>query len=230
MMFDDLEASSFIYSSSFYQNEFEDILRGIIVCSNCITSSGVTIPNDENEIRDLILKDYLKVQDFKEKHFNLANYHFDRETMENTGRADIRVLPVKDNYINDDAYYIIECKRLDNQNLTGISGLNAEYIKNGICRFVTDYYSSYFGVNGMIGFVVEELDIEANRKHINTLLYNDYINAQEKQVNANTVQEITPIQLSENFNYSYTSTHQVNEQKQIVLYHLMLDFSKNIEI
>jgi hypothetical protein len=227
MMFESLDASSYYYSSSFYQNEFEDILRGIIVCYNCINSSRLSLPNDENEIRDVMLNNYLKVEHFKREHFNLANYHFDYETIEKTGRADIRILPVNP-YINDKAYYIIECKRLDNQNLTGITGLNAEYTKNGICRFVTEYYTSFFGINGMIGFVVENFDIDKNIVHINSFLNQDLTNAKGENVNAMPVQEITPIEISADFNYSFKSTHKTTVQNEIVLYHLMFDFSRNM--
>jgi hypothetical protein len=136
-------------------------------------------------------------------------------------------LPVNP-YINDKAYYIIECKRLDNQNLTGITGLNAEYTKNGICRFVTEYYTSFFGINGMIGFVVENFDIDKNIVHINSFLNQDLTNAKGENVNAMPVQEITPIEISADFNYSFKSTHKTTVQNEIVLYHLMFDFSRNM--
>lgn len=57
-------------------------------------------------------------------------------------------------FINDDVYYIIECKRLDINNLNGISGLNGEYILEGICCFVFLKYLCYYKINGMIVFIV----------------------------------------------------------------------------
>ncbi len=228
MMFENINAANFGFSSSFYLNEFEDILRGIIVCSNCINSSGVALPNDENKIRDVMLLKYLKNESFKNAHFNLASYHFDYETIENTGRADIRILPIN-KYINDEAYYIIECKRLNNQNLKGSTGLNAEYVQNGICRFVTSYYSSYFRINGMIGFVVDNLDIDNNITCLNLFLNKDLTNDRQENVNAMPIQEIKPIEISEDFKYSYTSTHQTVSLNEITLYHLMFNFSKQIQ-
>jgi hypothetical protein len=228
MMFENINATNFGYGSSFYRNEFEDILRGIIFCYNCINSSELLLPNNENEIRNVMLKDYLKVESFKKSHFNLASYHFDYETIENSGRADIRILPVN-KYINDEAYYIIECKRLDNQNLTGVSGLNSEYVKNGVCRFVTGYYSSYFRINGMIGFVVDNLDIDKNAAHINSFLNEDLTNDRGENVTTMPIQEIKPIVISEDFNYSYTSIHKNVLNDEIVIYHLMFDFLKNIK-
>ena len=78
----------------------------------------------------------MKNSQYKHTHSPLNDFYFDKEVPEQDGRADIKVL-TRNCFEDDDAYYIIECKRLDNINTTGIAGLNAEYIKNGICRFVT---------------------------------------------------------------------------------------------
>lgn len=228
MIFENINATNFGYSPSFYVTEFEDILRGIIVCSQCINSSVEKLRNNENEIRDIMLLKYLKNESFKKSHFNLANYHFDYETIENTGRADIRILPINP-YVNDEAYYIIECKRLNNKNLTGMAGLNAEYVKNGMCRFVTGYYSTYYGLNGMIGFVVDNLDVDKNINHLNTFLDKSLTNDRGEIVNAMSIQKITPIELCDEFKYSYKSKHQTLSQKDITLYHLIFNFSQQIQ-
>jgi len=228
MRYTKLSATGYEYSAAFYQKEFEDILRGIIVCCRNICSSDISLPNNENEIRNIIIRDYLKIEDFKRAHFNLSKYHFDYETVENYGRADIRILPVNP-YLNDHAYYVIECKRLDRRNLKGATGLNAEYVKNGICRFVTGYYSSYFKINGMIGFFVESMLFEENINNLNTLLSENLINDKGDTVNASHLQEITPTNIIPDFNFSYISTHRINDQDNLILYHLMIDFSKNIQ-
>lgn len=44
----------------------------------------------------------------------------------------------------------IECKRID-----GTADLNKKYVKEGVARFVTQKYSSYYGRNVMLGFVVK---------------------------------------------------------------------------
>lgn len=98
---------------------------------------------------------YLQDFDFKVKNWIKEFEVWLRKSTENTGRVDIRILPTKDEYVNDRAYYIIECKRLNTTNPKGATGLNAEYVKNGICRFSTGYYSSYFGCSAMFGFLVE---------------------------------------------------------------------------
>ena len=57
---------------------------------NTILNSGISLVNDENLIRDEFLK-YLQDFDFKVKN-ELRNLKFDKETTENTGRVDIRIL------------------------------------------------------------------------------------------------------------------------------------------
>ena len=44
--------------------------------------------------------------------------------------------------------------------------------KEGIKRFTIDQYSAYYGVNGMIGFVIEKMNIDNNINNINQLLEN----------------------------------------------------------
>jgi hypothetical protein len=182
---------------------------------------NVKLNNDENEIRDVLYLNYLNNNSIRNK-IGLTDYFFDREIQEDTtnGRTDIRVISI-DSFKDTSAYYIIECKRIDSINNTGISGLNAKYIKNGICRFVTEAYSAYYKTNGMIGFVVESIDISNNVKSINALLEGGF-------ADANTTIVLGNLPIFEGFDYSYYSTHRRNDE-QILIYHLMLDFAKNIQ-
>jgi len=220
MSFNALNATVFESKSNFYFAEFEDILYKIILCYNFMTTDKVSLINDENSIRNIILSNYLKVERFKVL-FGLTNYLFDKEIEEDTGRIDIRIMPINP-FLNDDAYYIIECKRIDNTNIDGTTGLNAKYIENGICRFITEKYPSYYQTNGMIGFVVEPIDIHKNTQSINKLLRQEFLNACTKQ-------ELTYKEIHPQFKHSYYSRHTIFN-KTIILYHLMLDFSGNIKI
>ena len=180
--------------------------------------------NNENSIRDYILIDYLKNNTIRHE-IGLTNFLFDREVPEDTtiGRTDIKVQS-PNTLIDTGAYYIIECKRIDAVNQTGTTGLNAQYIKQGICRFTSSTYSSYYRANGMIGFVVTEIDISENIRHINTLMRDSF-----KQ-HCNLVSELTQRTILNGFEYSYCSVHQVNESQNITMYHLMLDFSENMVV
>ena len=183
----------------------------------------ITVPaNDENRIRDILLLNYLKKRKIKMM-VNLKDYRFDREIPEDStkGRVDIRIIS-KNDFEIDEAYYIIECKRLNNKNLTGTTGLNAEYIRNGIFRFVEKKYTAYYQVNGMIGFVVEPMDIDRNIQNINMLIKNNY-----KQ--SNTRKMLSKFEFIEDFKYSYLSTHEDIEGNRLKLYHLMFDFSNSLE-
>ena len=224
----DLNANKFDFSLTRRNTYFESILAKCVIVYDNIHSSNELIENNENKIRDKFLE-YLQNINFKMAQ-ELKHLKFDKEIPERTGRVDIRVLPTKDEYINDEAYYIIECKRLDSNNLTGDTGLNAEYVKNGVCRFVTDYYSSYFAYNAMFGFVVESVNIQTDIvDNINSMLTKDFTNAQGLQVNANATQVMQYEDFACGYPYSYISKHTHISGKEIDLYHLMFDLSKNIQ-
>jgi hypothetical protein len=221
-MTNQLDPSAFPGSADFYIAEFESILVGITSCYKMMIEDNVSVPsNDENGIRDILLLNYLKNREIRRK-VKLINYRFDREIPEDTtrGRVDIRIVS-KNDFEIDEAYYAIECKRLDNNRTSGTSGLNGKYIKEGIMRFITEHYSSYYRINGMIGFIVEQMNISDNVNNINRLL-------EEKYKNANTKSGLKSVHFINRFKYSYCSTHGVANGREIKLYHLMFDFSKNL--
>lgn len=222
-----MNAASFVYSSTRRDTYFETVLTTCVEVYKEIINSSIELEDNENKIRDKFLK-YLQNLDFKKSH-ELKNLKFDKETAENAGRADIRVLPTKDEYINDEEYYLIECKRLNSQNLNGISGLNAEYVKNGICRFVSGYYSTHYGCNALFGFVVEHVDMENDIvNNINSMLNVTMTNDHDVDVNANVIQQMCNQDFANSYPYSYISTHTHISGSELVLYHLMFDFSNNI--
>ena len=218
-----LNASEFTESVLFYEKEFENIFSGITYCYKLMVKDNIQVPaNNENKIRDVLLSNYLQNQKIKDK-VGLTNFRFDRETLENTtnGRVDIRILS-KNDFNIDPAYYIIECKRIDNKNLNGKTGLNAKYIEEGIMRFVKTKYSAYYGLNGMIGFVVEKMSIAKNIENINILLRDNFLEA-------NTKKEIIKTNFIKDFEYQYSSVHKTINKKLLKLYHLMFDFYNLID-
>jgi hypothetical protein len=221
MMFTELNSSGYQYNGIFYSAEFEDILSKIITCYNLMLADNVSLTNDENTIRDLLYLNYLNSDAVRES-VGLQSYYFDRETQEDrtAGRSDIRILTAN-SFIETAAYYIIECKRLDAKNPNGTAGLNAKYIENGICRFASNFYSLHYKTNGMIGFIVQPININQNTDSINQLLKTIH-------TSANTTQELKYLEIVSGFRYSYYSTHRV-KGIDVVICHLMLDFSKNIK-
>ena len=219
MMFSELNASTYKYSSVYYYAEFESILSKIIACYLLMLKEKVDVYNDENKIRDVIVNNYLKKEHYKQQ-FNLTNYLFDSETPENKGRIDIRIMPINP-FKGDEAYYIIECKRLDANNPKGTSGLNGEYISEGICRFTSSKYSCYYKTNCMIAFIVQPINIQENIDSLNYII-------KTSSFPSHTIQNIQQRKIVNNFDYSYYSIHRVNNNN-ITIYHLMLDFSNNIK-
>lgn len=182
----------------------------------------VKLENDENKIRDCLLLNYLK-NDKVRKDIDLLKWHFEREVQEDhsVGRTDIKVIS-PNTFEKQEAYYILECKRLENKNTSGTTGLNAEYIKNGIARFTSKYYSSFHRVNGMIGFIVDVLDIHSNTENINSLLSKSFSSIE-------TTKTITKDNFIEDFDYHYHSTHRDEDKDDLKIYHLMLDFNGYIK-
>ena len=218
MKFPELDASAYNFSDEFFSKEFEEILSKIIACYRHMLSDNIVLPDNENKIRDSLLGGYLKNTPIK-KQYGLTDYLFDPELPENTGRIDIRVMPLNP-FIDDKAYYVIECKRLNSTNQNGKTGLNGEYISSGICRFVSEKYTSFYDVNGMIGFIVEALRIADNVESINKLLGSSF-------TEANATRLLQAKSILADFDYSYYSTHKT-ENGEVTIYHLMFDFSQNI--
>lgn len=219
MMFGELNASGFSYNSTFYNAEFESILSKIILCYQRLVRDRVMLPNNENLIRDCLYLNYLN-NNIVRKEIGLKDYYFDREILEDRthGRTDIRIL-TSYSFEDTDAYYIVECKRLNCVNTNGATGLNSEYVKNGIFRFISKTYSTFYRTNGMIGFITDTMDIDENVSCISNLML--------AQGNSNTSRKIEFREIVEKFKFSYSSGHKVDDIN-LTLYHLMFDVSKNI--
>ena len=218
-MFNSLDASNFEGSVPFYDANFQYIMHKISVCYSMIVSSKVQLSKDENFIRDVLVNDYLNNNLIKE---NLKlNYFFNPEVPEkNIKRPDIKIQSPNDIY-KTEAYYSIECKVLDNKNVKGASGLNAKYIKNGIRRFTDKEYTSHFRINGMIGFIIEEMNIHQNTDDINSLLESSFGHIK-------TTKPLTNEKYFDDFEYHYSSIHDDIDNFQLRIHHLMLDLSTNI--
>ena len=171
------------------------------------------MPNDENKIRSIMLEEYMKKQ---KNVYGMSDYRFDLEIPENyvgdgkhIGRVDIRIL-LKNDFEKEDAYYVIECKRLD-----GTADLNKKYVKKGIARFITQKYSSYYGKNIMLGFVVKKIDISANAKLIEKIQNTEsdkHMHGNFEFIDSNCVAE------------SYRCIYQI-QSGEVELCHIFSDYS-----
>ena len=155
--------------------DFERICEYIISMCELIVEEyeerALKLPNDENIIKNTLLEDYLKKN---KKSFGMLEYRFAPEALEHyngkgayIGRTDIQIV-LKTDFEKDDAYYIVECKRID-----GSTRLNKDYVKKGIARFVSERYSSYYGRNIMLAFVVKNINISDNVLEIEMLQNNE---------------------------------------------------------
>jgi hypothetical protein len=194
-----------------------------------LLADKVTLLKDENGIRNTLLLNYLKNDDIRQA-VELLDFNFEREVPEDhsIGRTDIKITTIK-TFLKQKEYYTIECKLIDHKNLRGPTGLNAKYVANGICRFTSGYYhTSSETVNGMIGFVVSEMDIDKNIENINYLQTIELKNSEGILVQSNTTKFLTRSTFIDKFDYQCVSEHKKNDGCSVKLYHLMLDCTKNI--
>ena len=144
-----IDVSNFSRVHFVKHKEFKNILTKIVMCyemmcNDCVTQKR-TLPNNENQLRDILHYEYLNLNQIRAK-IKLNQYLFVPEVPEdhrkdNTrGRADLRVIIKSRSFENPQEHFTIECKRLD-----GNTSLNEAYIVNGILRFVNEnpLYSSY---------------------------------------------------------------------------------------
>ena len=189
-----LDATILEDADIYYENIFKNLLLNIYSCYEYMLADKIKVPkNDENEIRDILYK-YISKRKIRNEICNIDGFNFDKEVDEKTGRIDLKIKDIND-FEDFDSYYIIECKRLD-----GKSTLNKYYINHGINRFTSGYYSSSYGINGMLAFVVEKIDIHSNMDKIG-----GFFNCLE-------------------INKLYDSNHSNKK-----LFRLIMDFSSNIK-
>lgn len=200
----------------------EEIIDKILDCckimiEDCV-KNGNKIRNDEGEIRDYLLENYLDNNLVRRK-IGLTKFLFQTEVREKKpgihkyGYVDIKILIYPNSFEDTEAYFVIECKRID-----GTSALNNKYISDGVCRFVspTAYYTTYRNRNIMFGFVVKNIDITNNVKKINLIQKS----RTELTITEGLIRRLGNIYISK---YKY-------DTKDIMLYHIFHDFSVIISI
>jgi hypothetical protein len=217
-------ANPFAPKDDYCEYELQQIMQHVLSCHNLMIFDGVSIANNENKIRNRLIKNYLMNQKVKNK-IGITGFRFFPEVAiiddndDEVGYTDIHVVLGGSHFDNDDAVFILECKRLDGKGDLGKDNLNGKYVNNGIMRFTSEQYPSYFRLNAMIGFCVEPFDININtnqklNQHLTQWCPNEILSP--------IVQEL----FIDDFEYTYSSVHRItSSQKAIKLYHLMLDTS-----
>ncbi|AIL47807.1 hypothetical protein BD94_4032 [Elizabethkingia anophelis NUHP1] len=202
------------YIKTYIDRNFEFILTQIYKCYKMMLEDYDTVENNENKLKNRLYRDYLNNQRVRNL-LGLNNFIFKTETAlidgnyNERGYSDIEVIDLKKSFYSTEASYIIECKRLDSKNPNNKKSLYRLYIEEGINRFIKEKYPSYFGVNGMLGFIVEKTNIESQ--------FSSLINLENYL-------------FIENYNSSYKTEHETVTNKNVILYHLMFDFSNKISL
>lgn len=218
-----LDAGIFQYTKDTYETFFKAILSKIIICYSKSLQDNKILERNEEHIRDYLYRHYLNKNEIRNE-IGL-NYNIVTESKEygknKVGYTDIKIC--HPNSLRDTSlYYVIECKILNSEKLLGKTGLNGKYVSEGIKRFTTKKYLTNCSVNGMIGFVVETMNLKSNYKNINIILKKHFSDIQ-------TDKYLKFCKIEDNFHYSYFSIHKTEDNEKIKLYHLMLDYSPKIK-
>ncbi|MBO0949218.1 hypothetical protein [Fibrella forsythiae] len=218
----DLGESQFIK-----RQEFIVVLNGIASCYAESLGSSKLLENDEEKIRDWLVYDYLLENEFREK-YNLENYIFEAEPKHLGGVSayiDIKVLNAKNFKNLKTDYFVVECKRLD-----GGKSLNRKYVTEGMNRFVIEEkYSSHYGLNAMIGFIVKDFSPLQNLNSISLLMKSEKNEIINNTIFNSSDSIFSQCNLNSNFSYSYNSKHKLAITKtDLELFHLMFNYSKLI--
>ncbi len=199
-----------------------EIIDKILSCCNIMVddcvANGDKVRNDEEEIRDYLLENYLANNSVRRK-VGLTRFLFQAEVRERKlgsqkyGNIDIKILIQPNSFEDTRAYFVIECKRID-----GSSILNKKYIDDGVYRFVgpTAYYTTYENRNIMFGFIVKKIDVIDNVGKINLI--------QRSKTELSIIEDFT-----KKLNNVYTGKYKYCHN-DITLYHIFHDFSKIIDI
>ena len=173
-----------VYKEELFNRIVDAIVKGCELMVRDCTKGRRRLYNHEEKIRTYLTEHYL---DNDEERGNIGlqgvNIRFEIEVPENynptagtyIGRTDIKIVS-DDWFRNRDAYYIVECKRLDSGSV-----LNNKYVKDGVSRFVgaVPKYSSFYNRNIMLGFCVKKHDITRNIIKI-AYIHTNYISEESK--------------------------------------------------
>ncbi|WP_282918725.1 hypothetical protein [Porphyromonas macacae] len=187
----------------------------------------------EGEKTSLDLEDYLRnvlVNDYIEPNrgsFGLENFkfHCGIEELYNNIRTGILDIKVCSSSLDEDIYYIFECKRLNKK-------IIYDYIHEGIARFTNDkkyYPNTNTTLSGMISFLEsEDKNKILNACDVYSILYAHLDNHKET---VNLLENLKAINLISdyievsNFDNLYCSNHKRRDKPNILIYHVVLDYN-----
>jgi len=159
----------------------------------------------ENDIRDRFIHDFYNESPLLKKWIqaNIIFVNWERWVFKNEidlGRADL-------SFAISGMEFIVECKRLKND--------SQKYIDEGLKRFLNNEYSANESMSAMIGFI-----IEGNITGIR-------IGIMKKCQTVNYTQNKFTQQEYHDWEHSFKTNHQRNDNTDISLYHLFFEFKKN---
>jgi hypothetical protein len=196
-----------------------------------------TIKIRKRNTSKLELEDYLRndlVENFiipNRSRFDLDYFMFISGVEEFSENVKVGILDIKvcSPLLNNNIYFVLECKRLNKQNLD-------EYITEGVIRFVDEKYycNSDIFVAGMISFLEYSKAADEIRIVDSFNIIDKYLKKFHSEIKL--LQNLTRVKLSstsykfiDNYNFIFLSKHgRVKKLEPIDIYHIVLDYSNII--
>jgi hypothetical protein len=207
------------YNIEFAAGIVDIIITHLTKCSkqmkeDCI-ATNLLLKNDEDIITNKLVAEYLNAGEDRFRYLPQSLEHYDTKSGRYIGRTDIKVISI-DNFREEKAYHIVECKRID-----GTNQLNQKYITEGVERFFSPApspkYSSYYKENIIFGYVVRTITIPVNADKIDKL--------QNTLLKGATAANFMLKQNDATHYYVYKCRYDSNSIGQVELSHLFFDFS-----
>lgn len=199
-------------------NSYEKIISDKIIFDY---SKANSIPK-EDFLRNRLVDDYLKQEiSFYNKgteYYSVVakdgqeEYHSSIDNKNHNDKIDIQIFDkgLKNCIaIEDDVYFSIECKRINNS--------YSEYV-NDILKFTTrNYRKLRIPYEGQLGFIESKVSYDNVCKKTNINL--------SKNNKIQTLRALELIRLKENYDGSYISQHKKFNNEKFSIFHLFLDYS-----
>jgi hypothetical protein len=182
----------------------------------------------EDYLRNDLVKRYLTI--YKDK-FDLKYFHFEAGSDEidagvTTGNLDIKVIFPTEAMLGNEEYLAIECKRINK-----LLSKKRYYIDHGLNRFITRQY--YPETNSKVAWMLSFMEAEKSSQIEHSVdIVNSFNKLLEEDYNDSTIHRIGEKSISIDIDPTldvYDSLIKRNDNSELTVYHIFLDYYELIE-
>jgi hypothetical protein len=209
-----LDASVFNFNNGTHLDYLRTAYTFLIEAYQQLTDNNYDSKSkNENNLRD----DLVRIAEIKKDTKLKFAWETESRDIINANRIDIKLITPY-SLLDRSSSITIECKIIgEDQYIDNRNSFERKNPTNGIMSFITGKYAKHMPVAGMIGFS-KEGKIQEKIKNLCQRL--------KKHKDINTSQNLTYYTIKHNFEYTYHSIHERNNQlKEISIYHLFFDYT-----